>query len=91
MLKCILGRLSPKSGTIHVFGKTPGSPECQIPGAGVGYMPQDLGLLLGFTVEEVITYFGKLYAMNGREIKGKISQLLELLKLPCSNKQIGNH
>ena len=85
-----MGRLKPNNGDIYIFGERPGSQECHIPGAGVGYMPQELGLCFEFTIEEILTYFGKIYAMNEKEIKEKVQKLLKLLKLPKDNKPIGN-
>ena len=84
-----MGRLKPKSGDIQIFGVKPGSPECQIPGAGVGYMPQELGLYLVFTIEEILTYFGRIYAMNRNEIKERIKELTQLLELTKEDKNIG--
>ena len=88
-MKCILGRLKPSRGDIRIFGAKPGSPECHIPGAGVGYMPQELGLCSVFTVEEILTYFGKIYSMNKIEIKEKFTEITKLLKLPQNDKLIG--
>ena len=90
LLKCILGRLKTKSGDITIFGAKPGSPECDIPGAGVGYMPQELGICFELTVEEILTYFGKIYSMNKFEINGKVEELLKLLDLTNESKLIGN-
>ena len=89
-MKCILGRLMPSRGDIRIFGAKPGSPESHIPGAGVGYMPQELGLCSVFTVEEIVTYFGKIYLMNKIEIKEKFTEITKLLELPTNNKLIGN-
>ena len=88
-LKCILGRLKPNSGEILVFGSKPGSSLCNIPGPGVGYMPQELGLYLDFNVEEILTYFGRIYAMNKNDIEDRVSELIDLLQLPSKNKLIG--
>ncbi|GBL78849.1 hypothetical protein AVEN_184337-1, partial [Araneus ventricosus] len=40
LLRCIVGRHKPSSGTIKIFGKTPGQGDCTVPGPGVGFMPQ---------------------------------------------------
>ena len=89
-MKCILGRLKPNSGNVQIFGSKPGTSECHIPGAGVGYMPQELGLYFEFTIKEILTYFGRIYAMNQKEIKEKSEQLIDLLQLTRNNKLIGN-
>ena len=89
LIKCILGELKPKRGVIQIFGKNIGSRECCIPGAGVGYMPQELGLVFELTIEEILNYFGKIYGMDQLEIKQKTTELLKLLNLPSNNKFIG--
>ena len=40
LLRCIVGRLSPNSGLVEVFDEKPNSARSQIPGRGVGYVPQ---------------------------------------------------
>ncbi|CAG2180117.1 unnamed protein product, partial [Oppiella nova] len=87
LLKCILGRLKPDSGVISIFGGRP--KKCHIPGAGVGYMPQELALYQDFTIGELLTYFGRIFAMNCNEINAKIHELIELLQLPKKNTLIG--
>ncbi|XP_054155163.1 ABC transporter G family member 20-like [Oppia nitens] len=87
LLKCILGRLRPNSGDISIFGGTPH--ECRIPGAGVGYMPQELALYYDFTIEELLIYFGRIFAMNRQEMVIKIDELIQLLQLPKKNTLIG--
>ena len=88
-MKCILGRLKPSRGEIQIFGSKAGTPECHIPGAGVGYMPQEGGLCSVFTIEEILNYFGKIYSMNKIEIKEKFKELIKLLELPENDKLIG--
>lgn len=40
MLRCIVGRVKPKSGLVRVFGYKPNEAGSQIPGSAIGYMPQ---------------------------------------------------
>lgn len=40
MLRCVVGRIKPKSGTVRVFGYRPNDSGSQIPGPAIGYMPQ---------------------------------------------------
>ena len=40
LLRCILGRLQLASGSVLVFGRQPGTMGHNVPGRGVGYMPQ---------------------------------------------------
>ena len=85
-----MGQLKTKSGQVQVFGSKPGSPQSHIPGAGVSYMPQELALCSEFTTEEILTYFGKIYAMNSIEIRERTEKLTKLLDLKNKNKLIGN-
>ncbi|CAG2181688.1 unnamed protein product, partial [Oppiella nova] len=57
LIRTILGRLRYKSGSIRVFGVKSGSDYSDIPGPGVGYMPQELALFEEFTIEECLTYY----------------------------------
>lgn len=40
MLRCVVGRIKPKSGDVRVFGYRPNDSGSQIPGPAIGYMPQ---------------------------------------------------
>lgn len=40
MLRCVVGRIKPKSGYVRVFGYRPNDAGSQIPGPAIGYMPQ---------------------------------------------------
>ena len=68
-----------------VLGSTPGSQvgNSQVPGPGVGYLPQQVAMPEGhFTITELLTYFGRLRGMSSGEINSQISKLLILLELP---------
>lgn len=40
MLRCVVGRIKPRSGQVRVFGYRPNEAGSQIPGPAIGYMPQ---------------------------------------------------
>lgn len=40
MLRCVVGRIKPKEGSVRVFGYKPNDSGSQIPGPAIGYMPQ---------------------------------------------------
>lgn len=88
LLRCIVGRYKPCSGTIKIYGKVPGKRGFSIPGPGVGYMPQELALYPEITTEETLTYFGRIYQMSERDIKQRISFLTEFLDIPDKKKLI---
>ena len=82
LLRLALGRLEPISGSISLFGKSPGSKESRVPGPGVGYMPQELALYDNFTIEETLVYFGTLFGIKSKIIDSRIEFLVDLLQLP---------
>lgn len=82
LIRCILGILKPSSGSVRVFGKQPGSPCSLIPGAGVGYMPQEVTLYDDLTIDETLTYFGALCGMSAERLKERSTFLLTFLALP---------
>lgn len=71
-----------------VFGRCPGTPESNIPGPGVGYMPQELALFEEFTVKEILSYYGLIYHMNDDEVNKRIIDLSSMLNLPEGSRPI---
>ena len=61
LLKCIVGKLGLDGGEVLVFGEPPGSGGTGVPGARVGYMPQELALFGEFNIEETLTYFRRIF------------------------------
>ena len=88
LIKSILGRLKCKSGSIKVFGVEPGSRGSDIPGPGVGYMPQELALFEEFTIREILTYYGNIYHLKGEQLIQTIDDLMEILNLPEKTRPI---
>ncbi len=84
----MLGRLKPKSGCIRVFGEEPNSKYSDIPGPGVGYMPQEIALFNEFTIGEILSYFGIIYHMKSDVIEKRIQHLIDLLRLPKKDRKI---
>ena len=85
----MLGRLKPEFGSIRVFGTDPRSRTSNIPGPGVGYMPQELALFNEFTIEEMLIYFANIFHMTSEELKDRTKQLLQLLNLPEKDRRVG--
>ena len=88
-MRLVLGRLKPKSGCIRVFGEEPNSKYCNIPGPGVGYMPQEIALFNEFTIGDILSYFGTIYHMESDVIHKRIVHLIDLLRLPKKDRKIG--
>jgi len=90
LLKSVVGQLTPTEGWVKVFGFQPNQPGSQIPGAAIGYMPQELAVYEDFTIKETLWYFGRLYRIPNKLIKERIEFLLNFLDLPRSKRLIVN-
>ena len=90
LLKSVVGQLAPTEGWVKVFGFQPNQPGSQIPGAAIGYMPQELAVYEDFTIKETLWYFGRLYRVPAKLIRERIAFLLTFLDLPRSERLIVN-
>lgn len=90
LLRCVVGRLKPKHGQIKIFGFKPGEPGSQIPGPGIGYMPQEIAVYEDFTIEETLIYFGRLFRLDSRTLRERIEFLLAFLDLPHKTRLVAN-
>ncbi|XP_054165535.1 ABC transporter G family member 20-like [Oppia nitens] len=88
LVHCLVGSLKPRKGTVIVFGEEPGSFNSLVPGPGVGYMPQEIGLFQEFTIEETLIFFGRLYRLPKAQIKQSIRFLLDFLELPDKSSSV---
>ena len=88
LIRSILGRLQLKSGSIKVFGAQPGSKYSEIPGPGVGFMPQELALFDEFTINEILRYYGTIYHLSGEELNQRVDELMKILNLPEKSRTI---
>lgn len=90
MLRCVVGRIRARSGSVMVFGLRPGAGSGEVPGKDVGYMPQEISIYEDFTIEETLRYFGKINRMRADEIKERIEFLLQFLDLPSKKRLVAN-
>lgn len=90
LLRCIVGRLKPRQGSVHVFGHKPGHPGSYIPGPGVGYMPQELTLYPEFSIMETLTYFGRLFRIQRHVLRERTAFLVRFLGLPEKSRLVKN-
>lgn len=88
LLRCVVGCLRPQYGQIMIFGKQPGRETSQIPGPGVGYMPQENTLYENMTIEEVLIYYGRVFFLSIEELYERIKGLMEVLELPDKGRMI---
>ncbi|KAH9423986.1 Canalicular multispecific organic anion transporter 1 [Dermatophagoides pteronyssinus] len=82
LVHSLVGLLKPKSGYVKVFGEIPGSARSLVPGPGIGYMPQEIGLFEEFTIKETLFFFGRLYRLPIETIRDRIAFLIAFLELP---------
>ncbi|CAL8123136.1 unnamed protein product [Orchesella dallaii] len=88
LLNCMVGLKKWDLGEILVFNKRPGATSSEIPGAKLGYMPQDIALYDQLSVKEMLQYYGQLYGMPEKEVGEQITFLIEFLKLPSKSNLI---
>ncbi|XP_074601741.1 ABC transporter G family member 20-like [Brevipalpus obovatus] len=85
LLRCLVGRIKPTSGSILTFDQ-----PNYVPGPAIGYMPQELALFLDFTIEETLVYFARIFRMKRSRIPERIKFLVNFLDLPDKNRMIGS-
>ncbi|GAB0090644.1 ABC transporter G family member 23 [Sergentomyia squamirostris] len=90
LLSCIVGRRRLNSGEIWVLGGKPGTKGSGVPGAQVGYMPQEIALYGEFSIKETMMYFGWIFGMQTSEIMERLQFLLSFLDLPSQNRLVKN-
>jgi len=88
LLKCVVGHLKPTSGSVKVFGYEPGESGSQVPGPGVGYMPQEVSIYDMFTIEETLIYFGKINCVDQNTIEKRTTFLIKFLDLPDKDRSV---
>lgn len=90
LLSCIVGRRALNTGEIWVLGGKPGTKGSGVPGARVGYMPQEIALYGEFSIEETMKYFGWIFSMETAEITERLRFLLDFLDLPGKERLVKN-
>jgi ABC-2 type transport system ATP-binding protein len=77
ILSCLL---APSGGEAKLDGKTlrMNDPEMR---RQIGIVPQDLAIYGELTARENLTFFGKLYDLNGTELKHRVDEVLETIAL----------
>ena len=89
LLRCLVGRLKPSSGSIKVLGCTPGSFGAPVPGPMIGYMPQELALFPDFAINETLVFFGRIFGMKLSNIRERVKFLVSFLDLPEKSRLVG--
>lgn len=86
LINIMTSLLVPDSGTIKICGydilKEPiKAKEC------IGYVPQDISLMEELTAYDNLEFFGALYGLNGKELKTRIMEALEVTGLVEKKKE----
>jgi len=86
LINIMTSLLVPDSGTIKICGydilKEPiKAKEC------IGYVPQDISLMEELTAYDNLEFFGALYGLNGKELKIRIMEALEVTGLVEKKKE----
>lgn len=74
VVKAIVGLTRPDSGTIAVFGSSPGDVAAR---AEVGFAPEEPDFPKFLRADEVLDYFGRLLGLPAGERRRRISETLE--------------
>lgn len=77
LIRTLAGLLAPTGGTVRVLGKAPGRAIA----SEVGYMTQAAALYEDLTVEENLSFFGRIYGLSPRDARARAAVLAELVEL----------
>ena len=84
LMSCIVGTSNLDSGSIEVFGE----PLDKLDKSRVGFMPQESALIPGFTVREMIWFFGTIFGLSSEKIDERFRFLSSMLELPDRDRLI---
>ena len=85
VVKAIVGLTRPDSGTISVFGSSPGDVAAR---ATVGFAPEEPDFPKYLRADEVLDYFGRLLGLPAGERRRRISETLEWSTLAGEGRQV---
>jgi ABC-2 type transport system ATP-binding protein len=80
IISMITGLLKPTSGRITVDGQDLGA-ETQAVKAKLGLVPQELALYPTLSARDNLDFFGRLYGLGGKELRGRVDEVLEMVAL----------
>lgn len=72
-----------------MFGKQPGPKHPDIPGPGIGFMPQESGLSPELTINETLVYYGMIFHMSDIERERRIGELAQMWALEERDVTVG--
>jgi len=80
-VKMLLDLVRPTSGSVKLFGQSPGAPSVR---AKVGFLPEHFRFHDWLRAAEFLMFHGKLYGLSAADLKARIPELLDLVGLTDS-------
>ncbi len=89
LMKALLGLVQPTSGQCYIYGKKSTSPESRV---DVGFLPENPYFYKFLTGAETVAFYGKLCGLRGKELKEKVTELLNLVGLSdAADRRLGGY
>ncbi len=79
-ISMVCGLLEPDGGSVTVAGEKISTSSTNGRDA-IGLVPQDLAIYPDLTAEENLSFFGRLYGMNGSGLEGRVAEVLDVIGL----------
>lgn len=79
-ISMVAGLVPADVGTVTLVGESMG-PERVAVKKHIGLVPQDLAIYPELTARENLTFFGRLQGLGGKELAGRVDEVLELVAL----------
>ena len=79
-IKCLTGLLAPSAGSMEILGIDPVRDPVEVK-RRVRVLPEDLALFDRLTGAETLTFVGRVYGIDRKEIHSRAGELLSLMKL----------
>ena len=88
-IKMLTGLLTPSEGSIRLLDRDPAVPSQALEiKRRIGVVPEDLALFDHLTAREYLTFIGRMYFMEPATIRGRIDELLQVLRLHDDEKKL---
>lgn len=88
-MKALLGLVAPTSGQCAIFGKDSMKVDSR---NEVGFLPENPYFYKHLSGEETLEFYGKLCGIRGKQLKDRVTELLELVDLKeASHRRIGGY
>jgi ABC-2 type transport system ATP-binding protein len=84
-IKLLCGLIKPDSGTVSLNGKT--NPSLMEVRRSLGVVPQTLAIYEELSAEENLRFWGRIYEINGRKLRERITDCLKIAGLSQRRKE----